>query len=163
MRSGLVEYIAEGIETIAAPGALCTEKASGKIHLLPDEYYYVTPRQRFADAYLTRLDGQGIVPPESHDRYDLEIQKALQEAGFPCKNGGRDTTWKNAFFTKGHTPEGTPTSIPCLAIPLVHLPEQALACLRTHFGDTFDVWCPVAGTVSSTDESSARMEVTDCE
>ncbi len=76
---------------------------------------------------------------------DVELQRALMEAGVPLRTEGKDTSWRYAFYTRGQAPQGQSDKLPCLSLPLAELPHEVLSQLTALFGDQFGSILPTAG------------------
>lgn len=76
---------------------------------------------------------------------DVELQRALAEAGVPFRSEKADVTWRYAFYARGQAPQGQSDKLPCLSLPLAELPREMLDKLTSLFGDRFSGVLPVAG------------------
>lgn len=76
---------------------------------------------------------------------DVDLQRALMEAGVPLRTEGKDTSWRYAFYAKGKAPQGQSDKLPCLSLPLTELPHEVLNQLTSLFGDQFGSILPTAG------------------
>lgn len=76
---------------------------------------------------------------------DVDLQRALMEAGVPLRTEGKDTSWRYAFYAKGKAPQGQSDKLPCLSLPLTELPHEVLNQLTSLFGDQFGSILPTIG------------------
>lgn len=76
---------------------------------------------------------------------DVDLQRALMEAGVPLRTEGKDTSWRYAFYAKGKAPQGQSDKLPCLSLPLAELPHEVLGKLAELFGDRFGSILPTTG------------------
>lgn len=76
---------------------------------------------------------------------DVDLQRALMEAGVPLRTEGKDTSWRYAFYTRGQAPQGQSDKLPCLSLPLTELPHEVLNQLTSLFGDQFGSILPTTG------------------
>lgn len=76
---------------------------------------------------------------------DVDLQRALMEAGVPLRTEGKDTSWRYAFYARGQAPQGQPDKLPCLSLPLAELPHEVLNRLTALFGDQFGSILPTTG------------------
>lgn len=76
---------------------------------------------------------------------DVDLQRALMEAGVPLRTEGKDTSWRYAFYTRGQAPQGQSDKLPCLSLPLAELPHEVLNRLTALFGDQFGSILPTTG------------------
>lgn len=76
---------------------------------------------------------------------DVELQRALAEAGVPFRSEKADVTWRYAFYARGQAPQGRSDKLPCLSLPLAELPHEVLDGLTELFGDRFSGVLPVTG------------------
>lgn len=76
---------------------------------------------------------------------DVDLQRALMEAGVPLRTEGKDTSWRYTFYAKGQAPQGQREKLPCLSLPLAELPHEVLDKLAELFGDRFSSILPTTG------------------
>lgn len=76
---------------------------------------------------------------------DVDLQRALMEAGVPFRTEGKDTSWRYAFYARGQAPQGQHAKLPCLSLPLAELPREVLDKLMELFGGRFDGKLPTTG------------------
>lgn len=76
---------------------------------------------------------------------DVELQRALMEAGVPLRTEGKDTSWRYTFYGKGKAPQGQSDKLPCLSLPLTELPHEVLNQLTSLFDDQFGSILPTTG------------------
>lgn len=76
---------------------------------------------------------------------DVELQRALAEAGVPFRSEKADVTWRYAFYARGQAPQGRSDKLPCLSLPLAELPHEVLGKLVELFGDRFGSILPTTG------------------
>lgn len=76
---------------------------------------------------------------------DVDLQRALMEAGVPLRTEGEDTSWRYTFYAKGQAPQGQSDKLPCLSLPLTELPHEVLNQLTSLFGDQFGSILPTTG------------------
>lgn len=76
---------------------------------------------------------------------DVELQRALAEAGVPFRSEKADVTWRYAFYAKGKAPQGQSDKLPCLSLPLTELPHEVLSQLTSLFGNQFGSILPTIG------------------
>lgn len=76
---------------------------------------------------------------------DVDLQRALMEAGVPLRTEGKDTSWRYAFYAKGKAPQGQSDKLPCLSLPLTELPHEVLSQLTSLFGNQFGSILPTTG------------------
>lgn len=76
---------------------------------------------------------------------DVDLQRALMEAGVPLRTEGKDTSWRYAFYARGQAPQGQSDKLPCLSLPLTELPDKVLSQLTALFGDRFCSILPATG------------------
>lgn len=76
---------------------------------------------------------------------DVELHRALVEAGVPLRTEGKDTSWRYAFYARGQAPQGQSDKLPCLSLPLAELPHEVLSQLTALFGDRFCSILPATG------------------
>ena len=76
---------------------------------------------------------------------DVELQRALAEAGVPFRSEKADVTWRYAFYARGQAPQGQSDKLPCLSLPLAELPHEVLGRLTELFGDRFSSILPTIG------------------
>ena len=76
---------------------------------------------------------------------DVDLQRALMEAGVPLRTEGKDTSWRYTFYGKGKAPQGQSDKLPCLSLPLAELPHVVLSQLTALFGDRFCSILPATG------------------
>ena len=76
---------------------------------------------------------------------DVDLQRALMEAGVPLRTEGKDTSWRYAFYARGQAPQSQSDKLPCLSLPLTELPHEVLNRLTSLFGDPFGSILPTTG------------------
>ena len=76
---------------------------------------------------------------------DVELQRALAEAGVPFRSEKADVTWRYAFYARGQAPQGQSDKLPCLSLPLAELPHEVLSQLTSLFGNQFGSILPTTG------------------
>ncbi len=76
---------------------------------------------------------------------DVDLQRALMEAGVPLRTEGKDTSWRYTFYAKGQAPQGQSDKLPCLSLPLAELPHEVLSQLTSLFGNQFGSILPTTG------------------
>lgn len=76
---------------------------------------------------------------------DVDLQRALMEAGVPLRTEGKDTSWRYAFYARGQAPQSQSDKLPCLSLPLTELPHEVLNRLTSLFGDQFGSILPTTG------------------
>lgn len=76
---------------------------------------------------------------------DVELQRALAEAGVPFRSEKADVTWRYAFYARGQAPQGQSDKLPCLSLPLAELPHEVLSQLTSLFGNQFGNILPTTG------------------
>ena len=76
---------------------------------------------------------------------DVDLQRALMEAGVPLRTEGKDTSWRYTFYGKGKAPQGQSDKLPCLSLPLTELPHEVLNQLTSLFDDRFCSILPATG------------------
>ena len=76
---------------------------------------------------------------------DVELQRALAEAGVPFRSEKADVTWRYSFYARGQAPQGQREKLPCLSLPLAELPHEVLNQLTSLFGDQFGSILPTTG------------------
>lgn len=76
---------------------------------------------------------------------DVDLQRALMEAGVPLRTEGKDTSWRYAFYARGQAPQSQSDKLPCLSLPLTELPHEVLNRLTSLFGDQFGSILPSGG------------------
>lgn len=76
---------------------------------------------------------------------DVELQRALAEAGVPFRSEKAGVTWRYAFYARGQAPQGQSDKLPCLSLPLAELPHEVRDKLTELFGERFGGILPAAG------------------
>lgn len=133
-------YLQENKQHIALSKSDRSRTTIALLHQLPNRIkYLIFPRASLAEAYGKYLSlHNGFLPKE---RRELMILHELLSWGIQVKreSGDEDITWRYTFFPKEQAPDDAlKGKIPCLAIPLVQLPNsiQATLGLSDNYSDT---------------------------
>lgn len=122
----LLAYLRENTSRVVEkPG--CTDTVA-RLHLVNR----TTPSLTLPRAVAFRAYAAGRPVPG-----EVDLQRALTEAGVPFRSEGKDTSWRYAFYARGQAPEGQPEKLPCLSMPLAKLPLEVRSELVKLFGDRF--------------------------